>query len=98
MYARTLEGGLRAEAHSDATTYFRLSIGPALRQQPGFLHGQLLANSVTNQCLLLTVWETQADRQAADASRSLQTLLGHLQHYCSQPLVSTDYQLNAQVS
>ncbi|RRA98127.1 antibiotic biosynthesis monooxygenase family protein [Larkinella rosea] len=98
MFARTLEGGLRAEALSDATTYFRLSIGPALRQQPGFLHGQLLANSATNQCMLLMIWETQADRQAADANRLLQTLLGHLQHYCIQPLVPADYELNAQVS
>lgn len=98
MYARTLEGFLRADAHSDAVSYFRLTIGPALRQQPGFLNGRLLANMSTNQCLLITVWETQTDRQRAGANGALQTLLGHLQQYCIHPLMSADYELTAQVS
>jgi len=98
MHARTLEGFLRPDAHLDAVNYFRLTIGPALRQQPGFLNGRLLANTSTNRCLVITVWDTQADRQGADANRSLQTLLGHLQQYCTHPLVPADYELSAQVS
>ncbi|WP_461044789.1 antibiotic biosynthesis monooxygenase family protein [Spirosoma harenae] len=98
MYAHLFEGCWQAQAHSDAIPYFRLTIGPALRQQSGFLNARLLMNPTTNQCILFIFWETAADRQRADADPVFQTLLGHLQPYCSRPLVSADYELSAQVS
>jgi hypothetical protein len=98
MYARILEGYLRAESHSDAINYFRLTIGPALRWQPGFLYGRLLLNPTTGLCILLTFWETAEECQLADNNPVFQTLLGHLQPYCCCPLVASDYELSAQVS
>lgn len=97
MYARLFEGSLRAGASGDATNYFRQSLVPALRQQPGFLNGRLLTDAATGHCLLITVWESEADRRGADANGVLQTLFGHWQQYFVQPPIWVDYDLAAQV-
>ncbi|GAB4021153.1 antibiotic biosynthesis monooxygenase family protein [Spirosoma koreense] len=97
MYARTLRGALLAESHSDAINYFRQSIGPALRQQAGFLNGRLLSSSLTHHCLMVMVWESETDRRAAETDGFLQTLFQHMQQYFDGQPTSGHYEVQVQV-
>jgi hypothetical protein len=87
--------------------YFRLSVGPALLRQPGFVGGRLFANADRTdgdrasagrtEWLVLLLWETERQRAAADADAVLQTLLGHLTQYFEEPLRSRWGEQQAQV-
>jgi hypothetical protein len=107
MYARILEGWLRGSAGEEALTYFRLSVAPALRRQPGFVGGRLFSavgrtdagrtTAGRTEWLVLLLWETEHQRAEADADAVLQTLLGHLTQYFEEPLRSRWGEQQAQV-
>ena len=98
MYVRTLEGHLAPERADDAINYFRQSVAPALRRQPGFVSGRWLDEPTGGTCLLLVLWESAQDQQQADQNPLLQTLLGHLGVYFVDPPIRRSYELKAQIS
>lgn len=97
MYARIMEGQLAAAEAEEAINYVRQSLAPALRRQPGFLGGRLLRDPATQACLLVLVWESEADRARADTDGFLQTLLGHQKVYFVGQPRSHSYELQVQI-
>lgn len=97
MYARILEGRLVVDSTDDAINYFRQSVAPGLRRQPGFVSGRLLSNATSAECLLVLLWESEADRSRADSDSFLQTLLGHLGLYFMDQPTRRAFELSVQI-
>ncbi|MBD2701570.1 hypothetical protein IC229_13045 [Spirosoma sp. BT702] len=97
MYVRTLEGQLGKADRQEAINYVRESIAPALRRQPGFVSARLWSNPASGHSQLALVWESEQDRQRADADGFLQTLLSHLAQYYVAPPVCQHYEINVQI-
>ncbi|WP_240163502.1 antibiotic biosynthesis monooxygenase family protein [Spirosoma taeanense] len=72
MYARIIQVPLKPEHVTDAIDYFRDSVGPALKQQDGFKNSRFLTDSSTGKGLMVTLWETEQHRQAAESNGFLQ--------------------------
>lgn len=98
MYARVIQFSLKNESIAEAVDYFRDSVGPALKKIDGFKNGRMLTNPSTKQGLMVTLWETEAHRQAAETSGFLQDVLKQMGGYfASKPTVDY-YEVNVQVS
>jgi hypothetical protein len=81
MYARIVQVSLLPEVITDAAHYFRESTGPALKLQPGFKSSSFFVNQTTNQCMIVTLWETDEARTELEANSFLQNLLPELKPY-----------------
>ncbi|MEZ0610885.1 antibiotic biosynthesis monooxygenase [Fibrella sp. WM1] len=90
MYARIVQVPLKPEAAEKATAYFRDTVGPALKQQTGFMNSRFLVNSDTNRCLMVTIWESPEARLAAETSGFLQNVLQHMKPFFAG-LPTVDY-------
>jgi hypothetical protein len=55
MFARIVYVPLKPEAVGAATGYFRDSVGPTLKEQPGFKNSRFLTNPTTNEGLMVTL-------------------------------------------
>ena len=75
MFARIVQVPLKSESISDATDYFRESVGPALKELTGFKNSRFLVNSTTSKCLMVTLWESEESRTGAETNGFLQEVL-----------------------
>lgn len=98
MYARVIQFPLKNESIAEAVDYFRDSVGPALKKHDGFKNGRILTNPSTNQGLMVTLWETEAHRQAAETSGFLQDVLKQMGSYFAGKPTIDYYEVNVQVS
>ena len=97
QYAQILQVALQPGTAQQVADLFRTEVGPALKQQPGYVTSRFLTNNETNRCLAVTLWDSEQHRDAADTSDSLQQALSHLQP-CFDGLVTVDhYELAVQV-
>jgi heme-degrading monooxygenase HmoA len=97
MYARVIQFPLKAESISEAVDYFQNSVGPALKNLEGFKNSRMLTNAETNKGLMVTLWESEAHRQAAETSGFLKDVLKHMSSYfAGQPTVDY-YEVSVQV-
>jgi quinol monooxygenase YgiN len=68
MCARVTTTQLLPERISEFIRYFHSVIVPSARQQPGFTNLLLLVDHHSGKCLLLSLWESAAQRQATGAT------------------------------
>lgn len=88
MFARIIQVQLQVGTITEATDYFRRSVGPALKELPGFKNSRFLVNPTTHQCLMVTLWETEADRTNAESNGFLQGVLKDMKpFFAGQPIV-----------
>ncbi len=97
MYARVVQVALQPGHIEEAVTYFRDSVAPALKQLNGFKNSRLLTNSTTNQCLMVTLWESEKDRESAGASSVLQRVLTDMRTYFAGTPTIDYYEVSVQV-
>ncbi|RYF69570.1 MAG: hypothetical protein EOO39_17320 [Cytophagaceae bacterium] len=98
MYARIVQVPLLPDAITKATDYFRDSVGPALKKHQGFKNSRFLVDSTSNRCLMVTLWESEADRTAAETNGFLQDVLKNMKPYfAGQPVVDY-YEVAVQVA
>lgn len=72
-----------------ATQYFEKSIRPLLAHQPGFIEAQFFNDPLKNQCLVMTLWASQAYRQRAESSHACQAVFQQMEAYfAGQPTVA----------
>ena len=89
MYARMVQAPLQAGSSTEATNYFQESVGPALKKQSGFLNGRCMVDAATNECLMITFWESKEARQGAEEDGVLQNAIqGMKPWFAGQPVVS----------
>ncbi len=98
MYARVIQFPLKAESIAEAVEYFRESVGPALKELDGFKNSRMLTNSSTNNGLMVTIWESEAHRQAAETSGFLREVLKQMGTYFAGPPTIDYYEVNVQVA
>ena len=97
MFARIVQVSLKPDSATDATTYFRNSVADALTDLPGFKNSRFLTNTRTNQCLMVTLWESEEARTAAETNGFLQNVLKEMKPYfAGQPTIDY-YEVAVQV-
>lgn len=97
MHARVIQFPLKPESIADAVYYFRTSVGPALKELDGFKNSRMLTNPDTNKGLMVTIWETEEYRQAAEASGFLQGVLKKMGDYFAGSPTIDYYEVSVQV-
>jgi heme-degrading monooxygenase HmoA len=98
MYARVIQFPLKAESIVEAADYFQNSVGPALKKLDGFKNGRMLTNPSTNRGLMVTLWESEEHRRAAETSGFLQDVLKQMGNYfAGQPTVDY-YEVSVQIA
>ncbi len=68
MYARVTMGQSKPGTSDEGIRLHRDSVAPACKQQKGFKGLYLLTDQKTNKSITITLWETEADMNAAEAS------------------------------
>ncbi|GAB3642407.1 antibiotic biosynthesis monooxygenase family protein [Spirosoma arcticum] len=88
MYARIVQVPLQPGAATEATSYFRDSVGPALKEHAGFLNSRFLVDNENNRCLMVTLWESAEARTEAETNGFLQGVLQKMKpHFAGQPTI-----------
>ena len=97
MFARIVQVSLKPGSATDATTYFRNSVADALTDLPGFKNSRFLINSETNQCMMVTLWESAEARTNAETNGFLQGVLQDMKpFFAGQPVIDY-YEVAVQV-
>jgi heme-degrading monooxygenase HmoA len=68
MYARVTVGLGKPGSSDESTRIHRDSVAPACKAQRGFKGLYLLTDAKANKSMTITLWETEADMHAAEAS------------------------------
>ncbi len=68
MYARVVSGQYQSGKMDEGVELFRNSLAPAARQQQGFKGLLGLVDRATGKGMSITLWETEADLKASEAS------------------------------
>lgn len=98
MFARVIQFPLKPESITEAVAYFQESVGPALKKLDGFKNGRMLTNSDTNKGLMVTLWESEDYRKAAETSGFLRDVLKQMSNYFAGPPTVDHYEVDVQVS
>lgn len=80
MYARVTTGQMQPDKIDDAARVYRESIVAAMRQAQGFKNLLVLTDRATGKGLVISVWESEADMRASEASGFYQQQAGKLAH------------------
>ena len=75
MYARTVTIQIQLDKHDEAVSIFQNSVIPAAKQQKGFISVMLLTDPTTGKGMSVSVWESEADLKATEASSYFQEQL-----------------------
>jgi heme-degrading monooxygenase HmoA len=68
MFARVTHVQSKPGKLDEVVALFQDSVMPLLKQQQGFKSSLLLTDPATGKGMSITVWETEADRQAGDSN------------------------------
>ncbi len=86
MYARIVTVQAKPGTMSEAVAVYESSILPAMQALAGFKGTTLLVNTARDTAISISLWETEADMLAGEASGYLQEVLAGLaQFFAGQP-------------
>ena len=95
-HARVLTATAQPGKTDELIQIARDSILPAAGQQPGFKGMLLLTDRTTGKGISLTLWETEADLKASEASGYLREQLGKLTNVLATQVVREAYEVDVQ--
>ena len=78
MHARVILGMVKLGKQDEATKTYKESVEPAAREQKGFKGIHLLTDPDTRKFISITIWETENDMVAGEASGYLQEQLNKI--------------------
>ena len=87
MFARVITVQAQPGKIDEAAMLYRDSVIPAAKEQKGFSGAMLLTDPVTGKGISITLWETEADQKASDASGYVAQQLGKLASVLAGPPV-----------
>ena len=87
MFARVITVHAQPGKIDEAAAVYRDSVIPAAKKQKGFSGAMLLTDPVTGKGISVTLWETEADQKASDASGYVAQQLGKLASVLAGPPV-----------
>lgn len=97
MHARVVTVQIRPGKLPGAVQIYRDSVAPALAGLPGFAGGRLLTDPITGKGLMLTLWESEADLRALEASGWFQEEVARFQAVLGAPPSREDYEVSVTV-
>jgi len=97
MHARTMSVQVQPGKADELTKIYRDSVIPAAKQQKGFKGGFLLVDPNTGKCVSISLWETEADMTAGEASGYLREQVAKLAPTFTSPPVREAYEVRVQV-
>jgi heme-degrading monooxygenase HmoA len=99
MYARATTIQLRPGMTDRMSAIFQDDVVPAAQQQPGFRGGLLLTDRDSGKVIAISLWETEADLAAGEASGYYQAQMAKLAGvgFFAGPPVRETYQVAVQV-
>jgi heme-degrading monooxygenase HmoA len=95
MHARVVTLTLQPGQLDAATTIFRDSVIPALRQQPGFVQAYLLSDRAADQLVSVVLWASEAALLASGGSGFLQEQFAKFAAIRVAPPVAASYEVSA---
>jgi heme-degrading monooxygenase HmoA len=99
MHARVTTIQLQPGMTEKLTAIFQGAVVPAAKEQQGFKGGQLLTDRNTGKAVAVSLWETEADLAASEASGYYQAQMAKLAGvgFFAGPPVRETYQVSVQV-
>jgi len=94
MYARVVTSQLKPGAIDEWIAILRDSIVPAAKQQQGFRGFIVLADRSANKGIAYSMWETEADLKATEASNFYQEQIAKLAGVMAMPPTRELYELS----
>lgn len=97
MYARIITSQLKPGTIDKATTIWRDTIAPGLRQTKGCKGGYMTGDRHTGKGVVVTLWETEADATNVDSSGQYQQILGLLTDMFAAPPTREQYEVLVEI-
>ena len=97
MHARAVTVQIQPGKIDEAIAIYRDSVMPAAKQQKGFKGAWLLTDRNTGKGLSVTLWETEADLTAGEASGYYQEQIAKFGGVFAMPPVREHYEVSVQV-
>ncbi len=95
MYARLVTVQIQPGKMDEMLSIYRDSVVPAAKEQK-FKGIFLLTNTDTNKGISITLWETEADMKAGEASGYLNEQIAKLAHAFAGPPTTERYEVSVQ--
>ena len=95
MFARVITVHAQPGKIDEAATVYRDSIIPAAKEQKGFSSAMLLTDPVTGKGISVTLWETEADQKASEASGYVSQQVGKIAPLLAGPPVRESFVVSA---
>jgi heme-degrading monooxygenase HmoA len=95
MYARVVHVQIQAGKLDEATSIFQESIVPAAQEQAGFQGIFLLTNPETGKGISVSLWDSEADMVAGEASGYYQAQIGKVGPLMAAAPVREQYTVSA---
>ena len=78
MHARVILGRVKLDKQEDAIRIYKEYVMPAAKEQKGFKNLHLLTDPDTSKFISITIWESEDDMIAGEASGYLQKQLDRI--------------------
>jgi len=96
MHARIVAGMAKPGTIDQGIDIYKNSVAPATKEQQGFKGVFFLVNRDTNKFTSVTLWETEADMEAGEASGYLQEQIAKVATIIAAPPTTEHYEVAAQ--
>lgn len=96
MYARVVNVQIQPGKADEAINMYRDSVVPAAKQQKGSKGILLLTDASTGKGIAITLWETEADMKAGEASGYYQEQIAKFASVFAAPPVMERYEVSVQ--
>ena len=96
MNARIVLGQIQIDKRDEASGVYKESIVTAAKEQNGYKNAFLLTDSATGKFISITLWETEADMTAGEASGYYQEQIAKLGALFASPPTLEHYEVSVQ--
>ena len=96
MFARVTRSQILPGKFDEAIRINQDSVAPAAKQQKGFRGMYGLSDRNTGTGITISLWETEADMKACEASGYYQQQLAKFKDFFAAPPVREEYEVTAQ--
>ena len=97
MHARVVDLRVRPVDTKEVIRIYRDSVVPAAKRQKGFKGAMLLTDPDTGIGISVTMWETEAEREAGEASGYYQEQIDKFSAYLTETPVRKHYDVSVLV-
>lgn len=96
MHARVTTISMQAANVAEATRIYNDNIVPVIRPSQGFKGAYLLTDAASGKALSITLWASEADGQAYEASGSYREQVAKVAQFFTAPPSLATYEVGAQ--